>query len=81
MLLRHLEDEVELHNTLTKDSIFSIPRHLLNIFGMRCLFNHPVNTLQRWNEYRHSIIKDLLIDNINEVRVIPYLRETMSLFL
>lgn len=36
---------------------------LLNMFIVMCLFNHPVNSVQRWNEHGHGMIEDLIIDN------------------
>lgn len=30
---------------------------------MMCLFNHPVDALQLWNEHSHSMIEELFIDN------------------
>ena len=50
--LRLLDDDAEIHNTLREAATFRMPRQLLNIFATLCIFNHPVNALQLWNEFK-----------------------------
>lgn len=38
-------------------------QQLLNLFTIMFLFNHVVNALQLWNEYRRSMIENLITDN------------------
>ena len=40
-----------------------MPRQLLNMFAMMCLFNHPVNVLELWNEHKHDMVEDLIPGN------------------
>lgn len=61
--LRLLEDNDKLYNSLIEAAKFRTPRQLLNMFAMMCRFNHPVNAVQLWNEQRHRMFEDLLIDN------------------
>lgn len=61
--LRRLEDDAELHNSPTETVTFRLPRQLLNLSAMTCLFNCPGNALQLWNEHRRSMIENLFIDN------------------
>lgn len=42
--------------------ICNMPQHHLHVLHMSNVFNHHVNALKIWNENRHSIIKNILIN-------------------
>ncbi|XP_076035390.1 uncharacterized protein LOC143021665 [Oratosquilla oratoria] len=65
--LQLLEDDNELEMALSEAAIYQMPRQLLNMFAMICLFNTPQNALQLWNDNKHLMIEDLLCQYDNNV--------------
>ncbi|XP_076038426.1 uncharacterized protein LOC143023700 [Oratosquilla oratoria] len=65
--LQLLEDDNELEMVLSEAALHQMPRQLLNMFAMICLFNTPQNALQLWNDNKHLMIEDLLCQYDNNV--------------
>ncbi|XP_076063445.1 uncharacterized protein LOC143038309 [Oratosquilla oratoria] len=65
--LQLLEDDNDLEMALSEAAIYQMPRQLLNMFAMICLFNTPQNALQLWNDNKHLMIEDLLCQYDNNV--------------
>lgn len=60
--VRLLEDDAELHNALTVAATFRLPQQLLKVFDMM-LPIQPSRECPFWDEYKHSMNENLLIDN------------------
>ena len=58
--LKLLNDDTELRNTLIEAATFRMPYRLLSLFATLCIFNHPVNALQLWDEFKEHMMENIL---------------------
>ncbi|CAI9717411.1 Hypothetical predicted protein [Octopus vulgaris] len=76
--LRLIDNDNELQDTLTEVATYQMPRQLLNMLAIICLFNQLVNALHLWNENKEFMIEFMLRnDNTTAENIALHLRNAI----